>query len=296
MSIQAQTIISKALRMIGVLASGDSGTATEFSDALNSLNSVIDGLSSDHHFSFCEQDESFTLATKANYCIGNEQLAISSLTAASTTATAITIIPHGLETGDKLTISGAVASPDNGYNITASITVTGISTFTYTVATSSSPATGTPVCTPGDFLTTRPIRLLGAYNILNGITTPMGIITEKYWTNVQDKTTTGTTPITILFRPTYPFGKIYVYPIPTGAPVLHIKSEKFVTKFNSLTEVRLLPPGYQRLLELALAVELSTEYGAQVSAGVAENIKQSYNTLIDLNMRKQLVTRAGKEA
>lgn len=292
MSIQAQTIISKALRMIGVLASGDSGTATEFSDALNSLNSVIDGLSSDHHFSFCEQDESFALTTKANYCIGNEQLGISSLTCVTTTATATTIIPHGLETGDKLTISGAT---ETNYNVTASITVTGISTFTYTIVNTTSPATGTPVCTPGDFLTTRPIRLLGAYNILNSITTPMGIITEKYWTNVQDKTTTGTTPITILFRPTYPFGKIYVYPIPTGAPVLHIKSEKFVTKFNSLTEVRLLPPGYQRLLELALAVELSTEYGSQVSAGVAENIKQSYNTLIDLNMRKQLVTRAGKE-
>lgn len=62
------------------------------------------------------------------------------LTAAGTTATA-TSAGHGLVTGESITISGADQSQ---YNITASVTVTNATTFTYTiVAGAVSPATGT---------------------------------------------------------------------------------------------------------------------------------------------------------
>jgi hypothetical protein len=50
---------------------------------------------------------------------------------------------HGLETGDQVVIRGA--QPDT-YNKVATVTVTGTTTFTYSVDSgSSSPATGSPV-------------------------------------------------------------------------------------------------------------------------------------------------------
>jgi hypothetical protein len=73
-----------------------------------------------------------------------------SITRASTTATMTTAAPngegtleaadHGLTTGDYVSVTGADQS---AYNITAVITVTSASTFTYTVAGSpTTPATG----------------------------------------------------------------------------------------------------------------------------------------------------------
>jgi hypothetical protein len=63
-------------------------------------------------------------------------IGITSITRVSATATVTTGNPHGLKTNDSVTIYGAT---NVLYNITASITVTGDTTFTYTV--SGTPAT-----------------------------------------------------------------------------------------------------------------------------------------------------------
>lgn len=67
--------------------------------------------------------------------------AVTSITRASTTATVTTGIAHGFSTNDVITILGANQADYNGAK---TITVTGASTFTYTVANSpATPATGT---------------------------------------------------------------------------------------------------------------------------------------------------------
>lgn len=70
-----------------------------------------------------------------------DEIAISSLTSAATTATCTTSANHGLTTGDYVDIRGV--SPD-GYNGIVAVTVTGLNTFTYTVASGlTTPATVT---------------------------------------------------------------------------------------------------------------------------------------------------------
>lgn len=67
--------------------------------------------------------------------------AITSITRAGTTATVATATVHGLATGEIVTIAGADQAD---YNVTATITVTSTTLFTYTVANSpTTPATGT---------------------------------------------------------------------------------------------------------------------------------------------------------
>lgn len=56
---------------------------------------------------------------------------ISSITRVGTTATLTTATNHGRTTGDTVTVFGAVPT---GYNVTGAITVTGATTFTYTMA------------------------------------------------------------------------------------------------------------------------------------------------------------------
>lgn len=78
-----------------------------------------------------------------SFRIKRPSFTLSSLTSVGTVATATTPSAHNLLTGDFIYVDGA--TPD-GYNTSnVAITVTGASTFTYTLATSglASPATGT---------------------------------------------------------------------------------------------------------------------------------------------------------
>jgi len=80
----------------------------------------------------------------AGYTSGTAQ-SVSSITRASTTATATTSAAHGYVTGQRVTLAGADQADYNG---TWSIVVTGTTTFTFTVENSpTTPATGTMTAT-----------------------------------------------------------------------------------------------------------------------------------------------------
>ncbi len=69
------------------------------------------------------------------------KLVVTSLTiSTSTTATVVTAVPHGMSTGNKVTISGATGADALKINISATVTVTNTTTFTYTVASSTNGA------------------------------------------------------------------------------------------------------------------------------------------------------------
>jgi hypothetical protein len=93
------------------------------------------------------------------------QAAVTTLTQTTGTATLTSTAPHGLDTNDYVVVRGA--QPD-GYNKQAQITVTGASTFTYSVDSGlSSPATGTPVF---------------SYAPISGLTNASGVIqSSKTW-------------------------------------------------------------------------------------------------------------------
>lgn len=83
--------------------------------------------------------------TAYTYTLRPSQQALTSLTSAATTATATSTGAHDLVTGMQVTISGA---RDNRYNGTFVVTVTGGSTFTYTIASgATTPDTGTQIMT-----------------------------------------------------------------------------------------------------------------------------------------------------
>lgn len=292
MTVTAQDIIYKSLRMLGVLASGEAPTAAEAQDSLYSLNSLIDSFSANPQYYYYTQDEIFTLTTKNIYAVGNSAVTPVSITRASTTATVTTSTPHNLETNDRVTVSGASQTE---YNITATIIVTGANTFTYTVSGSpASPATGNISYTSGDFFTTRPIRIVGAFTRdALSVDTPMGVITEQYWNNIADKAASATTPQKILYRPSFPFGQIIVYPVPSGSLTLHLRSEKMIGTYAALTSSQYLPPGYQRLLELSLAVDLAPEYGSRAAPETVAYLKSDLENIMRTNLSKILSSKIG---
>lgn len=88
----------------------------------------------------------FPQTGKCYQALRNMPLAVTSITRVGTTATVTTASPHLLLTDDQVTISGAV---ETQYNITATITKTGASTFTYVLESDpGGSATGTPKVGP----------------------------------------------------------------------------------------------------------------------------------------------------
>lgn len=293
-TVTAQDIIYKSLRLLGVLASGEAPTAAEAQDSLYSLNSMIDSFSANPQFYYYSQDEKFSLtASQRIYAMGNDVVQSASATSTSTLATVTTTNPHGLETGDKITTTGATPSL---YNVvSASITVTSSTTFTYAVTGGGAAATVAPSYTSADFNTPRPIRIVGAFirNTTTNADTPMGIITEQYWNNIPDKSITSTTPYKILYRPSMPFGQVIIYPTPSATTELHLRSEKMINSYSSLTSTQYLPPGYQRLLELSLAVEIAPEYGSRAAPETVAYLKTSLDALMRTNLGKILSSKIG---
>lgn len=290
MAVTAQQIIYKSLRLLGVLASGEAPTAAEAQDALYSLNSIIDAFSSNPQYYYTNLAEPFSIRVlQSNYAIGNSSMSISTLTSVTTVATATTAAPHNLATGNYVTVSGATPV---GYNVTAAITVTGTNTFTYTiVSVAGVAATGTLVYTSGDFNTTRPIRIVGAFTRSGSgsaaIDTPIGIVTEQFWNNIADKASQAATITTLVYRPTYPFGQVIVYPTPnSSSPVMYLKTEKTIQPYNSLTDAEYIPPGYQRLLELMLAVDLAPEYGSRAAPDSVALLRTELASIMRTNMQK----------
>lgn len=148
--------------------------------------------------------------------------------------------------------------------------------------------------TGADINTTRPIRVVGAFIRTNAtnVDSPVGLITEQFWNNIPDKTASGV-PTKLLYRPETPNGKILLYPVPTSGLTLHLRLEKTLVAYSSLTSTQDLPPGYQRLLELSLAVDQAPEYGSRAAPETVAFLKQSLADIIRTNFQKLPSSKAG---
>jgi hypothetical protein len=135
-----------------------------------------------------------------------------------------------------------------------------------------------------NFVAARPIRIVGAFVRANNVDTPLGLITEQYWNNIASKSAAGT-PTKLLYRPNVPYGQILVYPTPNTPVLLIIRAERMIAKYSTLASTQYLPPGYQRLLELSLAMELAPEYGSQVKPEILANLRADLDSLIRTNIQ-----------
>ena len=119
--------------------------------------------------------------------------------------------------------------------------------------------------TGGTFNTARPnvieqafIRDTNGHDYTLGIR-PIG----EYW-SLSEKTTQSR-PTSLYYKPTYPYGTIYLYYTPADSEDLHIVSQKPLTTYTSeLTSVS-LPGEYEEALVTGLAVKIAPRYGIAVS-------------------------------
>lgn len=120
----------------------------------------------------------------------------------------------------------------------------------------------------GAFDTTRPIRTGSAFVRVSGSDFPVtewGL--DEY--NAVAVKTVGGIPQRYVYLNEYPLGQIILYPVPAVASTLFISIDKLLTFPVALATVLAYPPGYERALRYALAVNLAPEYGVVPPPAVA---------------------------
>jgi hypothetical protein len=130
-------------------------------------------------------------------------------------------------------------------------------TFTLTGAQTYTIGTG------GTFNMARPDRIEGAYTSVNGTDYPLTIINNDQWNDIAVKNLTSTYTEYIKYEPFTPLGALSVYPKALGAITLNTYQP--LQAFETLTEVLVLPRGYERTIAYCLAVEIAPETGRPVS-------------------------------
>lgn len=118
----------------------------------------------------------------------------------------------------------------------------------------------------GVFNTTRPTKLDDSSFIrISGIDYPLTLVAADAYAATPVKGTLSTIPYVIACDYAYPLATIYLYPTPSAAATLYLRSWKVLQSFAALTTDLALPPGYQRAIEWNLAKELCPEYGVPVT-------------------------------
>lgn len=140
----------------------------------------------------------------------------------------------------------------------------------YTIALSQSPA--------ADFNSLRPIRIESAYVTVTGVDYSVLMMSRDRYNEIADKTVTGI-PNSLYYSPEYPKGKIYLYPEPAGAYVLHMDSWKPMADLTVLTDTISMPGEYLRALKWNLASELGSEFGRPPDALIEKKAEESIRIL-----------------
>ena len=87
-------------------------------------------------------------------------------------------------------------------------------------------------------------------------------MTQDEWNGVLQKSTQSQLPEAIYYEPTFPYGTLRFWPVPLEALTVTLAIDMQISAIAAIGDTISLPPGYERALIYALAVDLAPEYPA----------------------------------
>ncbi len=113
-----------------------------------------------------------------------------------------------------------------------------------------------------DFDGARPITLNCAFVTRGGIDYPLEPLTQAQWNEILQKSQESQLPEAVYYEPTFPDGTLRFWPVPLEALTVTLSVNMQISPVASIGATIALPPGYERALVYALAVDLAPEYPA----------------------------------
>ena len=298
-------IVSRALKDIGALESGEVPTASAAQDAFDMLNDLVDQWSNEDMMVYNTTEIIFPLiAGQVQYTIGPTPSTANYIGASFT----------GSISGDILTvtgiITGAVAQGQTlkGTGITAGTKIveflTGaggnvneIGTYKLNI-TYATPVASTAIV--GYYQ--KPLFIDQAYVRVNtqsngqpvlngGLDYQVSILALENYNQIGLKTLNGPWPKALYYNPNAVSGNVFVWPNPAQGE-MHIFSSTIFSNYTSLYDDISLPQGYAMALRWNLAERLMPMYGkvSQIQIGMIQTYAQEAKSTIKRNNMKPVAS------
>jgi len=269
-------IISRALKDIGALASGETPSPDEAQDAFDMLNDMIDQWSNEDMMIFYKTEIIYPITPgQTQYTIGpSGQIGASITGSIDGNILTVTAITSGAVAVNQ-TLSGTGITP--GTTITQMLTGAGGNVNevgTYQLNISQSVAS-----TAISLYYQRPLNIDSAFVRINtnsngtpivngGLDYPVAILNVEDYQMIGLKTLNGPWPKALYYQPTETLGNIFVWPNPAQGE-MHIFANtnfgRFVTMYDNVN----LPQGYSMALRWCLAERLMPMYGKASQTQIA---------------------------
>ena len=269
-------IISRALKDIGALASGETPSPDEAQDAFDMLNDMIDQWSNEDMMIFYKTEIIYPITPgQTQYTIGPcGQIGASITGSIDGNILTVTAITSGAVAVNQ-TLSGTGITP--GTTITQMLTGAGGNVNevgTYQLNISQSVAS-----TAISLYYQRPLNIDSAFVRINtnsngtpivngGLDYPVAILNVEDYQMIGLKTLNGPWPKALYYQPTETLGNIFVWPNPAQGE-MHIFANtnfgRFVTMYDNVN----LPQGYSMALRWCLAERLMPMYGKASQTQIA---------------------------
>lgn len=303
----ALNIIQGALRRINSYQSGEPIATPDAQDCLDTLNDLLDSLSTDFEFVFGTQEKilSWTVGQKL-YKVGNpvctllgSQPFTGTLTSGSNVITGVTNMPSKLVAGAAAAYaigSGSILTDVQGL-IPANATVTAFNAVAQTITMSANAigsSNGADTITytvPGDFPIDRPLRITGGFTRFNQLDFTLDVYeTQTQYTDILYKAQSGPWPTVAWYNYTFPYGLLNVYQTPGNSAEVHLFTDTLLGNLT-LNQIVVMPQGYNRMLKWLLAKELCAEYGFPLSEAIKSNAAEAREFVKALNCKPASVAR-----
>jgi len=112
------------------------------------------------------------------------------------------------------------------------------------------------------------------------------MLTDQAWEAVPQKDLTNTWPTSWYYNPTFPYGTLQFWPIPTSTTLqgaIYVKTQ--ISEFDALSSTVTLPPAYFRALVKNLALDLCPSYGKEPSGLLLKQAADSLASLKRANIK-----------
>lgn len=304
-------IIKSALRKINSYQSGEQLADYDETDCLETLNDLLDSLSTDREFIFgsVENILSWT-AQQRLYKIGNPTCSLlglspftGTLTAGSNVITGITNLPSQLVAGQNAAYtmgSGSILSDVQGL-IPPNTTVTAVGVNTVTMSANaignSAGLDSITFTVPGDLPIPRPLRITHGYTRFNALDFTLDVYaTETQYNQFLYKAQPGPWPTVAWYNNTFPYGLLNVYQTPGNSIECHLFTDTLLQNLT-LNQVVIMPQGYARALKMLLARDIWLEYMSPVTipAMLMKLAKEASDYIKALNARPANVAQYDRE-
>lgn len=112
-------------------------------------------------------------------------------------------------------------------------------------------------------------------------------LSDDDYARLNIKDLQATLPQCYYYNPTFPTGTLKLWPIPTSTTLQGVLyyAGAAVDEVSSLAATLSLPPGYRRMLEKSLAVEVAPSYQREVAMEIRLAAMDAVNTVMRSNVR-----------